>query len=72
MSKVYFTMKPVPAAADLVLDLTVCIFDLLAFVYIVSVTGPMQWWVHKTSSMPTIVYAGVWETVGLIALILLL
>ena len=72
ISKLVFTMDPVPAVADLIVDAAVCASTLLVLIYIATVTGPLQWWTNDASSKKTIVYAGVWETIGSVILIVLL
>ena len=72
LSKFLITTRPLPPLADIAIDLSVCIFSILAFVFAASVHGPMQWLIDGLDSRYTVVYAGSWETTGIVALTLLL
>ena len=72
LSKLLITTKPLPAVADIVLDLTISVLAVLAIIYVASVSGPMQWWINHLSNTSKVIYAGGWETAGLVTLVVLL
>ena len=57
---------PITPATDLAIDLSICIFGAFDFIYLVSVPGPMTWWINGLNNRPSGRWQGIWELVGII------